>query len=139
MPKIKCSLIISTYNWPASLELVLKSVSAQVYLPDEVIIADDGSGNDTKRLIDQLRPGFPVPLIHVWHEDEGFRKTIILNKAIYKSSADYIIQIDGDVILEKHFIGDHLASAEPATFLRGTRALLNETKTREVFQSKNIL
>ena len=138
MPGIKCSLIISTYNWPAALELVLKSVSAQAHLPDEVIIADDGSGDDTKRLIDDLRPAFPTTLIHVWHEDKGFRKTIILNKAIHKSSGDYIIQVDGDVILEKHFIRDHLASAEPATFLRGTRALLTEDKTREVFQSKNI-
>lgn len=138
MPGPKCALIISTYNWPQALELCLKSVSQQVYLPDEVIIADDGSGDETKRLIEQLRPGFPIPLLHVWHKDQGFRKTLILNKAIYQSSSEYIIEIDGDVVLERHFIKDHLASAEPSVFIRGTRALLTQEKTAEMMRSKNI-
>ena len=85
MPEPKCALIISTYNWPQALELCLKSVLSQVNLPDEVIIADDGSGEETKCLIDKLRSDFPIPVLHVWHKDQGFRKTIILNKAIHES------------------------------------------------------
>src|ERR1700712_962551 len=108
MHYIKCSLVISTYNWPQALELCLKSVATQKHLPDEVIIADDGSGEETRLLIDKYKKDFPVPLLHLWHEDKGFRKTIILNKAINQSSFEYIIQVDGDVILEKHFISDHL-------------------------------
>lgn len=137
MPQTKCSLIISTYNWPQALNLCLLSVLNQEHLPDEVIIADDGSGQETEQLIDQFKTSFPVPLLHVWHEDKGFRKTIILNKAIHRSSFDYIIQVDGDVILDKHFIGDHLASAEPATFIRGTRAMLTEEKTNSLLSSGN--
>jgi glycosyltransferase involved in cell wall biosynthesis len=138
MNKIKCSLVISTYNWPAALELCLQSALNQTRLPDEVIIADDGSGEDTKQLIDIFKKKSPVPLYHIWHHDDGFRKTIILNKAILKSSAEYIIQIDGDVILEKHFVADHLSSAEPHTFIRGTRAMLTEEKTAKLIKSKNI-
>ena len=138
MSAIKCSLIVSTYNWPPALALCLNSILLQTHLPDEVIIADDGSGSETLGLINNIRNSFPVPLIHIWHEDLGFRKTIILNKSIAKSSFEYIIQIDGDVILEKHFIEDHLASAEQATFIRGTRALLTTDKTEEVFKSKSI-
>lgn len=138
MPDIKCSLIISTYNWPQALNLCLQSVLKQQYLPDEVIIADDGSGEETKQLIGKFQAYFPVPLICVWHEDKGFRKTIILNKAVQQSSFEYLIQVDGDVILDKHFIGDHLSSAEPATFIRGTRAMLTEEKTREITGSEQI-
>jgi glycosyltransferase involved in cell wall biosynthesis len=138
MHNIKCSLIISTYNWPQALELCLKSVSKQKHLPNEVIIADDGSGEETRLLINELQKWFPVPLLHAWHQDLGFRKTIILNKAIQKSSFEYIIQADGDVILDKHFIGDHLNSAEPATFIRGTRAMLTPEKTEQIIASQQI-
>ncbi len=136
MNKTTCSLIISTYNWPQALNMCLQSVAHQKYLPNEVIIADDGSGEETKELINTLKKDFPVPLIHVWHEDKGFRKTIILNKAIQQSSSDYIIQIDGDVILNKYFVSDHLHSAEIATFVRGTRTLLNKEKTEEILANK---
>jgi glycosyltransferase involved in cell wall biosynthesis len=138
MRGIKCSLIISTYNWPAALDLCLKSVLLQTQLPQEVIIADDGSEEDTRQLIDDYRGQFPVPLIHAWHPDNGFRKTIILNKAIKHSTAEYIIQVDGDVILDKNFIADHLSSAEPKAFIRGTRAMLTEEKTKQLLESGNI-
>lgn len=138
MQQTKCSLIISTYNWPQALHLCLLSVTSQTHLPDEVIIADDGSGEETKQLINQLKATFPVPLLHVWHADKGFRKTIILNKAVRQSSFEYIIQVDGDVILDRHFVGDHLRSAEPATFIRGTRAMLAKEKTSKILLSGKI-
>lgn len=135
---IKCTLIISTYNWPRALELCLRSVLQQKVLPNEVIIADDGSGTETRQLIESYQKQFPVPLIHAWHKDDGFRKTTILNIAIAKSAFEYIIQVDGDVILEKHFIGDHLSSAEPKAFIRGTRAMLTAEKTAEIINSGDI-
>ncbi|GAB2697352.1 glycosyltransferase family 2 protein [Mucilaginibacter koreensis] len=134
MAKSKCSLLISTYNWPAALALCLQSVAGQTQLPDEVIIADDGSGQETTALIKQFQAGFPVPLYHVWHKDEGFRKTIILNKAVSRSQSDYVIQIDGDVILNRHFIADHLYIREPGTFIRGTRGMLTAGKTQALLQ-----
>jgi glycosyltransferase involved in cell wall biosynthesis len=138
MRELKCSLIISTYNWPAALELCLQSVLEQTHFPNDVIIADDGSGPETKQLIADFQKQFPVPLIHVWHADNGFQKTIILNKAIKHSTSPYIIQIDGDVILERHFIADHLSSAEPKAFIRGTRAMLSKQKTEQLLASKSI-
>ena len=138
MHSIKCTLIISTFNWPQALELCLKSIAKQKHLPDEVIIADDGSGEETKLLIDTIKKDFPAPLLHVWHEDKGFRKTIILNKAIHQSSFEYIIQVDGDVLLDKHFISDHLSSADFDTFIRGTRAMLTKEKTDVLLASKKI-
>ncbi|MEH6307011.1 glycosyltransferase family 2 protein [Olivibacter sp. CPCC 100613] len=132
------SLIISTYNWPEALSLSLKSVLAQKILPNEVIIADDGSTEETKFIIDSFRSIFPVPLKHVWHEDKGFRKTIILNKAVAEASSEYIIQIDGDVILDINFVEDHLRAAENKTFIRGTRAHLKKEILPSVFEDKRI-
>lgn len=132
------SLIISTYNWPEALNLCLKSVMNQSHIPNEIIVADDGSRALTKELIDQLRAKFSVPVHHVWHEDKGFRKSLILNKAVKVASSEYIVQIDGDVILDSNFIKDHLSVVETKTFIRGTRAHIKEELLPSIFEEKRI-
>jgi glycosyltransferase involved in cell wall biosynthesis len=135
---MKCSLIISTYNWPEALDLVLKSVLRQKTMPLEVVIADDGSNTKTLLLIEEYKKQIPVPLIHVWQEDAGFQKCKILNKAILKTNSDYIIQVDGDVILNKNFIKDHLKFAKPNQYLFGSRVNIKEKKLFELFKNKNV-
>lgn len=119
--KIKYALLISTYNWPDALRLVLKSVASQSCLPDEILIADDGSTDETRNLIETLAKDIRVPVRHFWQEDIGFRKAKILNKAIASSTADYIIQIDGDCILHPSFIADHINAAQKGSYLYGSR------------------
>lgn len=138
MEVIKPILLISTYNWPSALDLVLKSVMNQSVLPHQVVIADDGSKDETIQLIKNYQQIFPVQLIHVWHEDNGFRKSIVLNKAIKSSTGNYIIQIDGDIILHKHFIKDHLKHAKKGYFIKGSRGRLIKSKTDAVLSSKDI-
>ncbi|MDB5019939.1 MAG: putative two-domain glycosyltransferase [Pedobacter sp.] len=123
------SLIVSTYNWPEALNLCLESIRKQVHLPDEVIIADDGSGETTRLLIEKHQKSFPVPLIHVWQADEGFQLSKIRNKAIAKASKEYIVQIDGDLILERHFIQDHVAFRKVNSFVSGTRVQVSALLT----------
>lgn len=126
------TLLISTYNKPDYLRQTLLSVAHQTVLPDEVVIADDGSTNETRQLIDDMRSVVPVPIQHVWHPDTGFRLSEIRNKAIAAAKGEYIIQIDGDVILERHFIADHLDVAEPGAFVCGSRLLLTPQYTQKV-------
>jgi len=121
----RSSLIISTYNWPEALRLCLLSVQSQSVLPDEVIIADDGSTEETARIIDEMRRNFPVRLVHIWQKDEGFQLSKIRNKAIAMSAFDYIIQIDGDLVLHRHFIKDHLELSKQGTFVTGSRVLMS--------------
>lgn len=124
------SLIISTYNWPEALQLCLNSILQQTVLPSELIISDDGSDDRTAELIHHFAEKAPFPVFHEWHEDRGFRKTIVLNRAILRSSYPYIIQIDGDVFVNSHFVEDHLKMAEDGCFIRGTRALLDGRRTK---------
>ena len=130
MPK-NISLIISTYNWEKALELCLKSICSQTMLPNEVIIADDGSTNETKVIIDKFTSRLNI--IHVWHEDKGFRLAEIRNKAIVASTSEYIIQIDGDIILDKNFILDHSKFAKKRSYVRGTRTKLNSYVSNKLF------
>lgn len=105
-------------------------------MPEEIIIADDGSKDDTKALIASFVPKFNIPLIHVWHEDDGFRKSVILNKAIAKAKGDYIIQADGDCILHRNFVQDHLAFAQKNTYLFGSRVNILEPFLPTLFEKK---
>ncbi|MEG1563898.1 MAG: glycosyltransferase family 2 protein [Bacteroides sp.] len=127
---MKVSLIISTYNWPEALKLCLKTILHQTQYPHEIIIADDGSTVETANMIKNLQTDYPIPIKHIWHEDKGFRKTIIMNKAIKAATGDYIIQIDGDILVHPCFIEDHVSAAAPGFFARGGRTLINALKTK---------
>lgn len=131
----KVSVIVSTYNWPAALELSLKSLMRQSRLPDEIIVGDDGSGPETKEVVERMQRISPVPIIHVWHPDEGFRLAAIRNKAVLASSGDYIIQIDGDIIAHHRFVEDHIRQARPGCYLRGGRVMLDRGFTERLCAS----
>lgn len=132
---IRATLILSTYNSPQVLALCLESIRRQKRLPDEVIVGDDGSTDETRQLIESFQQDFPVPLIHVWQKDEGFQLAKIRNKCIAQAKHEYIIQIDGDIILHPMFVSDHLEFAKPNHFLKGTRLSIGERLTAQFRES----
>jgi glycosyltransferase involved in cell wall biosynthesis len=136
---MKVSLIITTYNWKEALALSLKSALAQQQKPDEIIVADDGSTDDTAELIKEVASTASVPIIHSWQQDKGFRLSASRNKAIAKASGDYIVLVDGDIVQEQHFIYDHVRFAHTGFFVQGTRVLLNERLANEVLQEQRLL
>lgn len=133
------SLIITTYNRPKALWLTLISLIQQTKMPDEIIIADDGSKIETKLLIDRFIKKYNVFVNHVWQEDQGFRLSAIRNKAIAVARGDYIIQIDGDLILHKYFIEDHINWARKNTFISGTRCLLSKRLTNHLIKKESVI
>lgn len=120
---MKSSLIITTYNWKDALGLVLASVARQSRLPDEVIVADDGSRPDTAAMLAGIARDFPAPLLHSWQEDTGFRVARSRNRAIAASNGDYLLLLDGDMVLDPRFVADHLAVAATGSFVQGSRVL----------------
>jgi len=137
---MRVSLIITTYNRPEVLSLIFKSIEDQTICPDEIIIADDGSGNSTKECVEDFQRNSSISIIHSWQEDRGFRVAKSRNKAIAKSNYEYIILIDGDVILHEKFIENHLKHAETNFFVQGQRVLVSESITKKIInnQYKNL-
>jgi len=130
---ISTALLIATYNWPDALRLVLISAMAQTQLPDEILIADDGSKPETKLLIEEFQKLSPVPIRHFWQEDLGFRKSKILNKSVARTTAKYIIQVDGDCIMHPRFIEDHCKAAKLSVYLYGSRVNILPEAVATVF------
>jgi len=113
------SVIVSTYNAEAWLDKVLRGYAAQTHADFEVIVADDGSRPATQALVESHAREFPVPLRHIWHEDQGYRRQEILNQAILIANHDYVLFTDGDCIPRKDFVEVHARHARRGRFLSG--------------------
>lgn len=137
---MKISLIIATYNKPQYLVHCLKSIAGLKEFPDEIIVADDGSGIETAQLIEQFKIQLPVPLIHAWQEDKGYRLARSRNNGLLKSTGDYLIFIDDDLILHPKFIADHRNQAQTGCFYCGTRVRLGFLKTASIIENyRNVI
>ncbi len=134
----KTSIIISTYNNPVWLEKVLWSFSCQTHQDFEVLVADDGSRDETRKAIDDMRAKLPFNLRHIWQKDDGFRKCRILNKAIMQADGEYLIFTDGDCIARRDFVEAHLKHRQPGAYLSGDYVRL-PMKTSEAIGKEDIL
>ena len=130
------ALIVTTYQWPEALDLVLTSASEQVRMPDEIHIADDGSGPSTARLVEHWADKLASPVHHHWQEDRGFRPNPVRNEAIARSTCDLVITVDGDMILHPNFVYDHLLFARPRQFIQSRRVRLDQRLTAQSLQQK---
>jgi len=132
------AVIVSTFNWPDALRLVLQSLTRQTMMPKELLIADDGSDESTKKVIDEYRSKFNIPVKHFWQERNGFQKTTILNKAVAGTNCDYIVQMDGDIIAHPSFVQDHANIAETGYYVRGSRTLLGDPVTQGMLAKRKL-
>ena len=133
---MKVTLIISTYNSPNMLRLCLMSIPKQTVMPDEIIIADDGSTDETRQLIEEMAKEITCPVKHAWQEDRGFRLAESRNNALRMCQGDYVVFIDGDIIMERHFIEDHKRLAEKGFFVVGSRSKLSAQANNRLFNRR---
>jgi len=126
------SVIVTTYNREDALAAVLRSLSRQTDRDFEVIVADDGSGPATASLIEAWTAKLGTRLVHVWHEDRGFRAAEIRNRAVLAARGAYCIFLDGDCIVRSDFVATHRKLAEPGCFVTGNRVLLSKELTGRV-------
>jgi len=126
------SVIVSTYNREDALNAVLRALLRQSDRNFEIVVADDGSGPATGRVVNEWALRTTVPIKHVWHEDRGFRLSDIRNRGIRESTGAYILFLDGDCIARPHFVAAHRRLAEPGWFVTGTRILLSRELTDRI-------
>jgi glycosyltransferase involved in cell wall biosynthesis len=133
---MRSELIVATYENPRSLRLCLASVARQRVRPDGIAIADDGSGAETRAVIEAFAAAHPeTPVRHVWQEDDGFRKAAILNRAIATSEAEVLVFIDGDVMIHPEFVARHLELARPDRWASGSLIRLDAKATAAVTEA----
>ncbi|MCG8568057.1 MAG: glycosyltransferase family 2 protein [Desulfobacterales bacterium] len=123
---MKISVMVTTYNRPDTLEKVIEGLQHQTCPPHEILVADDGSGPETRAAVDGCREKSNLPLHHVWQEDKGFRLARSRNKAILASTGDYIVILDGDCVPDRYFVQDHKELAKEGFFYQGKRILVKE-------------
>lgn len=131
------SVIVTTYNWPSALERVLSALCAQQYTHFEVILADDGSGEETAEVVRGWQSKhLPFPLHHCWQTDEGFRAAMIRNRAAARANGTYFIFLDGDCIPFPSFVKNHVALSEKGYFVAGNRILLSQPFTKCIVEQQ---
>jgi glycosyltransferase involved in cell wall biosynthesis len=128
------SLIITTYNRPDALTAVVEACFAQDDQNFEIIIADDGSTNNTRETVAALQARSPVPMKHVWQEDIGFRAARARNLGTLAAQGEYIIFIDGDCVPQKDFVANHRRLSKRGYVVTGSRVLLSEAYTRRLLE-----
>lgn len=131
---MRIAVVVTTYNRPDALAAVLEGYLAQTDRNFEVIVADDGSTDATRQMVESYRKRVPFELQHVWQEDKGFRAAAVRNRAVAATGADYIIFTDGDCIPLRDFVTRHRMMAERGWFLSGNRILLTQAFTARVLQ-----
>ena len=131
----RVSVIVSTYNRTDALAAVMHGLSQQVGVGPgdwEIVIADDGSRIETAQQVAQLASACNCPVIHVWHEDKGFRLSAIRNLSARAASGDWLVFLDGDCVPFPDFVQRQRRLAEPGWFAAGNRILLDERFTQSI-------
>ncbi len=133
---LRIAVIVTTYNSPEVLAAVLDGYLAQTDHNFELLVADDGSTQETAQVVQQFQARATFPVHHIWQEDDGFRAAAIRNRALAATKADYVIFTDGDCIPLVDFVAVHWRLSEPGCFLSGNRLLLSKAFTGQVLREK---
>jgi glycosyltransferase involved in cell wall biosynthesis len=119
------SVVVLTYEWPEALDVALRALSEEEDQPFEVVVADDGSGPATACVVERWRSELSVPLLHVRHEDRGWRKCRIVNLAAVAARGDYLLFVDGDCLGRRGFLRATRRGMLPGWFLASKRLHLS--------------
>ena len=86
------------------LRMALLSLASQSRLPDEVVVADDGSREDLPGLLKAMKSSLPFPLRFVTQDDAGFRLARCRNNGIRIASGDLVLSTDQDIVFTKDYV-----------------------------------
>ena len=131
-PPLRPSVVVSTYDNPRALALVLEALARQTIADFEILVADDGSGPETRETVERFAASARQRVLHLWQPDEGVRRCTIVNQAILAASGDYLVFLDGDCLVPAHWLAAHLRAAERGWFVAGGKVLMKAALTQQV-------
>ncbi|MBC7385672.1 MAG: glycosyltransferase [Cryobacterium sp.] len=120
------TVLLATYEMPKHLEMVLTALDRQSFKNFEILLCDDGSGEETARVVRNFAPHFTQDFVHLWQENQGFRKCRLLNEGIRRSRGELIVFLDADCVPHRDFISDHWVTRRNGTYGAGRRVELSE-------------
>jgi len=132
----RCGLVVTTCDRPDALARVLAGVGGQTRAPDEVLVAEDGESPATADIVRAFAAGSHAPVRHLTQPHRGFRAGRIRNAAIAATGCDYVILVDGDMLLHPGFVEDHVALARPGHYSQGVRIPLDVEATRRHLEAR---
>ncbi|MCE8014722.1 glycosyltransferase family 2 protein [Halomonas sp. MCCC 1A17488] len=112
MNKASISVIMPAFNVSHYVMEALASMASQVVLPDEVIIIDDGSTDDTLALVEKFQHPYPVKILSTSNQGQGSARNLGLSLA----SCEYVYFFDSDDLVTPDFIADMKSLAENNAF-----------------------
>ena len=93
------TVIIANYNQLSVLPITLRSLAEQHELPEQVVVADDGSSDGTCEWIDNLpEEAYPFPLRYVTHSHMGYGLTVVENLAACHIESGRLMFTNADVV-----------------------------------------
>lgn len=91
------SVVVPAYNLSGYIEHTLQSVLDQSELPDEVIIVDDGSDDDTVQIVENIASTQPYDFIRLFRQERK-GPGAARNRCIQEARGEWIAFLDGDDI-----------------------------------------
>ena len=99
------SVIIPNYNGMAYLEGVLSSLEQQEFRNFETILVDNGSSDGSVAYVMGN-----YPWVHIIELPDNFGFSRAVNEGIYAAKAPYVLLLNNDTEVERHFVGEMLAA-----------------------------
>ena len=115
---MKISVIVSAYKNVRELDFTLHAYGLQSMPVHELIVAQDGDFSAISDVVRRHQAAYQG-IKHIWHEDIGFRKCLILNKALVQATGDFIVFTDADCVPRRDVVERFAALAKPRRFVSG--------------------
>ena len=134
MPRV--SVVLSTFDQPNALGFALTGYRRQTFRDFEVVVADDGSDEVTRAVVEEFRRAGDFPVKHVWQENRGFRKARIVNRGVLASEGRILVLTDGDCIPHSRFLEVHAGHCGENAFCTGGHVMLPADYCRDLDREK---
>src|SRR4051812_3293406 len=134
MRQPEIAVLVSSFERPGHLRRVLASIAAQRGIGNalEVVVTDDGSRDETPRLVRRFAASVGFAVRFTTHPHEGFQLSRCRNEGVRASTAPYLLFLDGDCILPPDHLRVHLDRRRAGFAMAGYYIYLSEQVSQQI-------